>query len=84
MSRFVRQCLSCGRYDDTRTWASRDEAVKQGVMERDWACPACAGPEFDLVEAPGSDDDPRGPEGHDEASEGIAEMVGSPTWQRPV
>jgi predicted nucleic-acid-binding Zn-ribbon protein len=46
----VRQCEKCGTVDNRQSWASADEAARQGAFEQ-WACPMCAWTEFELVDA---------------------------------
>lgn len=46
----VRKCAKCGHIDDRTTWASADEASKDGSFEG-WACPMCAWTDFELVDA---------------------------------
>ena len=47
----VRRCTKCGREDLRERWESVDAAARAGAMSAAWACPACAWPEADLVEA---------------------------------
>ena len=47
----VRRCTKCGREDLRERWESSEAAAKAGAMSAAWACPACAWPEADLVEA---------------------------------
>ena len=44
------KCTKCGNVDDRQTYASVDDAAKQGVFER-WTCQVCAWTENELVEA---------------------------------
>jgi len=53
----VRTCTQCGTQDTSRVWPSLDKAAAAaGGIEFTWACPSCAGPEFELAER--SLDDP--------------------------
>jgi len=53
----VRTCTKCGTQDTGHVWPSLDEAAAAaGAIEFTWACPSCAGPEFELAER--SLDDP--------------------------
>jgi hypothetical protein len=47
----VRRCTRCGREDLRERWSSIDAAAKAGAMSAAWACPTCAWPEAELVEA---------------------------------
>ncbi len=51
MDMIVRRCTRCGREDLRERWSSLDDAAKAGAMSAAWACPSCAWPEADLVEA---------------------------------
>jgi hypothetical protein len=46
----IRKCEKCGSIDRRNTWDSAEAAAKDGAFTT-WACPTCAWPEFDLVEA---------------------------------
>lgn len=53
----VRTCTKCGTQDTSHVWPSLDKAAAAaGGIEFTWACPSCAGPEFELAER--SLDDP--------------------------
>lgn len=53
----VRTCTKCGTQDTSHVWPSLDKAAAAaGAIEFTWACPSCAGPEFELAER--SLDDP--------------------------
>jgi len=53
----VRTCTQCGTQDTSHVWPSLDKAAAAaGGIEFTWACPSCAGPEFELAER--SLDDP--------------------------
>src|SRR5450756_13200 len=46
-----RTCNQCGTQDTSRVWPSLDKAAAAaGGIEFTWACPSCAGPEFELAE----------------------------------
>ena len=47
----VRRCTRCGREDLSESWGSIDDAAKAGAMRAAWACPTCAWPEAELVQA---------------------------------
>lgn len=51
MDMIVRRCTKCGREDLRERWSSLDAAAKAGAQSVAWACPSCAWPEADLVEA---------------------------------
>lgn len=51
MARLIRKCTHCGALDDRRSWASLDEASKQGAFDEQWTCAGCAWSEFELEEA---------------------------------
>jgi hypothetical protein len=51
MARLIRKCSQCGALDDKRSWASMDEASKEGAWDGTWTCASCAWSEFDLTEA---------------------------------
>jgi hypothetical protein len=51
MARMARQCTQCGAVDSRTTWASADEAAKQGAFDGKWSCSSCAWTDFELVEA---------------------------------
>jgi hypothetical protein len=53
MARMARQCAQCGAVDSRTTWASAEEAAKQGAMDGKWSCSSCAWTDFELVEADG-------------------------------
>ena len=47
----VRTCTQCGTQDTSHVWPSLDKAAAAaGGIEFTWACPSCAGPEFELAE----------------------------------
>ena len=47
----VRTCTQCGTQDTSLVWPSLDKAAAAaGGIEFTWACPSCAGPEFELAE----------------------------------
>jgi hypothetical protein len=53
----VRTCTKCETQDTSHMWPSLDEAAAAaGAIGFTWACPSCAGPEFELAER--SLDDP--------------------------
>jgi hypothetical protein len=51
MAHLMRKCSQCGTKDTKQSWASLDEATKQGAFDKAWTCPSCAWPEFELAEA---------------------------------
>jgi hypothetical protein len=51
MAPMARKCAQCGATDSRTTWASADEAAKQGAFDGKWSCSSCAWTDFDLVEA---------------------------------
>ena len=51
MARLVRKCSECGTLDTRQTWASAEEAAKQGAFDDKWTCSSCAWSEFELAEA---------------------------------
>jgi hypothetical protein len=50
MARLVRKCSQCGSLDNRKTWASHDDAAREGAMDERWTCSSCAWSEFELVE----------------------------------
>ncbi len=50
MARLIRKCSQCGTVDARRSWASADEAAKDGTFDESWTCPSCAWTEFELTE----------------------------------
>jgi predicted nucleic-acid-binding Zn-ribbon protein len=46
----IRKCEQCGNRDQRASWASVEDAAKDGAFET-WTCPMCAWTEFDLVES---------------------------------
>ncbi len=51
MQTTVRRCTRCGREDLRERWSSLEDAAKAGAQSTAWACPSCAWPEAELVEA---------------------------------
>jgi len=51
MHEIVRRCAKCGHEDLRERWKSPEDAAKAGAMSAAWACPSCAWPEAELVEA---------------------------------
>jgi hypothetical protein len=45
----IAKCTKCGKLDERKTYASAEDAAKQGTFER-WTCPTCAWTELELVE----------------------------------
>ena len=47
----VRTCTKCETQDTSHMWPSLDEAAAAaGAIGFTWACPSCAGPEFEFAE----------------------------------
>jgi hypothetical protein len=45
----IPKCSRCNKLDERATYASAEDAAKQGAFER-WTCPTCAWTEFELVD----------------------------------
>jgi hypothetical protein len=50
MAVVVRCCTSCGFIDPRFQWRTMDEAVSQGALPPNWACPQCAYAEAELID----------------------------------